>query len=166
MPSLDTAPDQRTTTPASGSGTGAATAEDVAAARALVAAYEDAWNRHDMRALGALFADDAEWVNIVGMWWRDRAALTEAHAAYHATMFKDTPTRLDVGSVRALAPDVLVAVCTVTMGDFTTPDGRVMKDSRDRLSLVLVRRAAGWRIGHGHNTVIDPVAAPFDPVNR
>lgn len=74
-----------------------------------------------MRALGALFADDAEWVNIVGMWWRDRAALTRAHAAFHETMLKNTPTRLELGSVRALAPDVLVAVATVTMGDFTTP---------------------------------------------
>jgi hypothetical protein len=23
----------------------------------------------------------------------------------------------------------------------------------------------GWRITHGHNTVVDPKAQPFDPVN-
>ncbi len=151
---------------ASATAASAAPAEDVAAARAVVAAYEDAWNRHDMRALDALFADDAEWVNIVGMWWRGRAAVTRAHAAFHETMFKDTPTRLEVATVRALAPDVLVAVSLVTMGEFTTPSGHVSKDSRDRLSLVLVRRDGRWLIGHGHNVVIDPVAAAHDPVNR
>lgn len=41
-----------------------------------------------------------------------------------------------------------------------------MKGSRDRLSPVLVRRGGRWLISHGHNVVIDPVAAPFDPVNQ
>lgn len=139
---------------------------DATAARAVAAGYEEAWNRHDMRALDALFTEDAEWVNIVGMWWRGRAAVGQAHAAFHDTMFKDVPMRLEVDSVHTLAPDVLATVATLTMGDYTTPDGRVMRDSHDRLSLVLVRRGGRWLIGHGHNTVIDPVAAPFDPASR
>jgi hypothetical protein len=32
-------------------------------------------------------------------------------------------------------------------------------------SLILVKREGGWRITHGHNTVVDPNAQPFDPVN-
>jgi uncharacterized protein (TIGR02246 family) len=139
---------------------------DMAAALAVAAAYEDAWNRHDMHALGALFTEDAEWVNIVGMWWRDRAAAVGAHTAYHATMFRDTPMRVEHAAARALAPGVMAVVLTLAMGDFTTPDGRVMSGTHDRLSLVLVKRDGWWLIGHGHNTVIDPVAASFDPVNR
>jgi uncharacterized protein (TIGR02246 family) len=139
---------------------------DDAAARAVAAAYEDAWNRHDMQALGALFADDAEWVNIVGMWWRGRAAVAGAHAAFHETMFRDTAMHTEETAVRALAPDVVAVVLTVAMGDFTTPGGHEMRGTRDRLSLVLVRRGGRWLIGHGHNTVIDPVAARFDPGNR
>jgi Domain of unknown function (DUF4440) len=37
--------------------------------QAVVKAYEACWNRHDMAALAELFADDAHWVNIVGMYW-------------------------------------------------------------------------------------------------
>jgi uncharacterized protein (TIGR02246 family) len=35
----------------------------------------------------------------------------------------------------------------------------------DRLSIVLTKRDGQWRIAHGHNTVIDPAAKRFDPVN-
>jgi len=37
-------------------------------------------------------------------------------------------------------------------------------ESDDRLSLVLTRCSGRWRIGHGHNTVIDAGAQRFDPV--
>jgi uncharacterized protein (TIGR02246 family) len=139
---------------------------EIDAAHAVAAAYEDAWNRHDMRDLGALFTEHAQWVNIVGMWWRGRAAVVGAHAAFHATMFRDTPLHVEQTSARVLAPGVMTAVLTLAMGDFTTPDGRVMHGTRDRLSLVLVREDGRWRIAHGHNTVIDPVAAAFDPSRR
>ncbi len=134
--------------------------------RGVVAAYEAAWNRHDMTELAALFTDDAEWVNIVGMWWRGRADIQKAHHAFHQVMFRDVPLHFTDVSVRTIAPGVAVAIGTIRMGDFTTPSGHVAKDSRDRLSLVLVQRGAVWKIASGHNTVIDPVAAAHDPVNR
>ncbi|MGK9232137.1 SgcJ/EcaC family oxidoreductase [Inquilinus limosus] len=49
------------------------------------AAFIAAWNRHDMAALAALFAEDADFVNVVGLWWRSRAEIEAAHAATHAT---------------------------------------------------------------------------------
>lgn len=153
-----TMPDTRTAPPT-------LSPEDEHAVRAVIAAYEDAWNRHDPAALGTLLADDAQWVNIVGMYWRGRAAVAEAHAAFHAEMFRDTPMRVEHASVRALAPGVATAVLTIAMGDFTAPDGRLYRGTRDRMTLVLVRRAGAWLVGHGHNVVIDPVAAPFDPVS-
>jgi uncharacterized protein (TIGR02246 family) len=43
---------------------------DEQSVRQVATANEQAWNKHDMDALAPLFTDDAEWVNIVGMWWR------------------------------------------------------------------------------------------------
>ncbi len=63
------------------------------------------------------------------------------------------------------APEVAVAVVTIKVGDFTPQDGKLRTGTQDCLSLVLVRREAGWRIVHGHNTVIDPGAQRLDPVN-
>jgi hypothetical protein len=34
------------------------------AIKALAAAFESAWNKHDMRAFGKLLAEDVDWVNV------------------------------------------------------------------------------------------------------
>ncbi|WP_245493329.1 MULTISPECIES: SgcJ/EcaC family oxidoreductase [unclassified Mesorhizobium] len=53
-------------------------------------AFADAWNRHDMEDFGALFSEDANFVNVVGMWWKNRSEIEAAHRATHETMFRDS----------------------------------------------------------------------------
>ena len=67
-------------------------------------------------------------------------------------------------AIRAATSDVAVAVVTLEMGEFTTPEGELKVETQDKLSLILVKRDGGWKITHGHNTVIDPNAQPFDPI--
>ena len=55
--------------------------------RAQVERFVSAWNEHDMRALSRLFADDADFVNVVGIWWKSRREIEAAHAATHQTLF-------------------------------------------------------------------------------
>jgi uncharacterized protein (TIGR02246 family) len=38
----------------------------------IVVSFVDAWNRRDPDALAALFDDDAEFVNVTGLWWHTR----------------------------------------------------------------------------------------------
>jgi uncharacterized protein (TIGR02246 family) len=44
----------------------------------LVAEVESAWNAHDMERFASLFADDADFVNVRGWWWRECARLVVA----------------------------------------------------------------------------------------
>jgi uncharacterized protein (TIGR02246 family) len=46
-----------------------------------------------MRALAGLFHEDAEWVNVVGMYWRGKDALVTAHATLHDAIFKKMAER-------------------------------------------------------------------------
>ena len=46
-------------------------------------AFVDAWNAHDMTAMAALFTPDAEWVNVVGMYWKGRDQIMFAQRAFH-----------------------------------------------------------------------------------
>ena len=39
---------------------------------AVVRAFFDRWNAGDADGIGALFAEDADFVNVVGLWWRSR----------------------------------------------------------------------------------------------
>jgi uncharacterized protein (TIGR02246 family) len=140
-------------------------ASDQEEIRNVALGFFEAWNRHDMKAFAALFTDDADWINIVGMHWRGKDAVVKAHEVFHRTIFQNTemnPT--DVG-IRVATSDVAVAVIALKAGDFTTPQGERKVGTQDKLSLVLVKGEDGWRITHGHNTVIDPNAQRFDPIN-
>ena len=137
---------------------------DEQAIRTVVAEYGTAWNRHDMGAMAKLFTDDAHWVNIVGWHWPGKAAVVTGHETIHRTFFQKTDIELADVEVRAIAPDVAAALVLLKVGPFTPPDGVRRPESEDRLSLVLTKRNGRWRITHGHNTVIDPRAKPFDPV--
>ena len=87
------------------------------------AAFIAAWNRHDMAALAALFTEDAEFVNVVGLWWRTRAEIEAAHAATHATMFRDSRLKGDMAEVTSLGPGIAALHVTWTLTGQSTPDG-------------------------------------------
>jgi hypothetical protein len=61
---------------------------DKSAIEALVAKFNDAWNRHDAHALAALFAEDADFTNVRGEHAGGRKAIEDMHAPpgrnYHA----------------------------------------------------------------------------------
>ena len=119
-----------------------------------------------MDAMFKSFTDDAEWVNIVGMHWVGLADVKKAHKVFHETIFKNTPLKIENITVRKISNDTAVALLDLAMGDFTTPSGQVTKDSKDRLSLILVKKKGRWLIAHGHNTVIDVRAARSNPIQR
>jgi SnoaL-like domain len=89
----------------------------------------------------------------------DRRQATTSEAVFATTDIHSTRVE-----VQGIGPRVAVAVVELAVGDFTTPTGQEINESRDRLSFTLVNRDERWQIVHGHNTVIDPAAAPYDPI--
>jgi hypothetical protein len=69
-------------------------AAETAAVKAVGAALVDDWNRHDMKSFGGLFADDAQFVNVIGLWWHGRAEIQKEHEALHATRMRTSPHAL------------------------------------------------------------------------
>ena len=57
---------------------------------AVAAEFVEAWNRRDPDALAALFDEDAEFVNVTGLWWHTRNKIRSAHAYGLTRIFKDS----------------------------------------------------------------------------
>jgi uncharacterized protein (TIGR02246 family) len=131
--------------------------------RQVATAYEDAWNKHDMDAMASLFTEDAEWVNIVGMWWRGLSEVKRGHQWVHEALFKNTPIHIDSCSVRLVTPGTAISIVTWSKGSFITPEGKQMPEGKDRMSLFLVKRGGRWLIASGHNTTIIPEAQQYNP---
>ena len=121
-------------------------------------AFADAWNRHDMDEFASLFVSDANFVNVVGVWWKNRSEIEAAHRATHETMFRDSRLEGDVSSVVELAPGLASVHYVWTLTGASAPDGSPAGPRKGILLLIAQEGQSGWRIKVAQNTDIVPGA--------
>jgi ketosteroid isomerase-like protein len=136
----------------------------------VVYEYADAWNKHDMNALGQLFAPDADFVNVAGQRWKGREVLQKNHAYMHGTIAADersdvtglrerhgafsestfTFTNIDV---RLLTTNVAIAHATWRLTGHTASGTTATTQPRTGIMVfVLVRNGDPWKIATSQNT--------------
>jgi uncharacterized protein (TIGR02246 family) len=120
----------------------------------VVRSIIDAWNRHDMDAFGNLFAEDADFVNVRGVRWIGRRAIREAHAATHATIFKNSQLSLHETSVRFLHVDIAVARSVTEVTGQINASGETLPPRSTILTLVMAKTDGQWMIVVAQNTDI------------
>ena len=79
---------------------------------AVVDEFEAAWNAHDMRRFAACFADDADFVNVAGVWWHGREVIEEKHVAAHAEGLKHSTMRIQLAALKQIGRGIAVAHAT------------------------------------------------------
>ncbi len=133
--------------------------------RAALQGMDDAWNHHDMKAFVSCMADDVEWVNVVGMWWKGKAQVYQAHEAYHQTIFKTRQMHVpEHVELKLVAPETVLVTIVGGADGFTTPTGQVTPAGRMVLTEVFVKRQGRWLLVQGHNTTIVEEAQRSNPV--
>ncbi len=140
------------------------TPDDESAVRAVVAEFANTWNRHDMKAMHELNTEDVEWVNVTANHWKGNPSVLKGHSTIHRTVFAKTDMSVEKTSVRAIAPNAVIAVAAMKFGPVTIPSGQVLPELRTRGSFIMVRRGAAWKITHFQNTTIDADAEKNDPI--
>jgi uncharacterized protein (TIGR02246 family) len=138
--------------------------DDEGAVRALVHEFANTWNRHDMKGMHELDTEDVEWVNVTGHYWRGKATVYKGHDTIHRTIFAKTSMRVEQTAIRSIAPDVAIAVATMTFGPVITPTGQQLPEIKTRGSFTTVKSEGIWRIAHFHNTIVDLEAEKNDPI--
>jgi uncharacterized protein (TIGR02246 family) len=149
-------------------------ASDEKTIRSLLQQMEDAWNKNDMRAYCNSLSEDGTWINIVGMFWKDKKETVKAHLTFGETMFKYSSVSRDLIELRDIAPGVVIAYVKwtyLTTQDFYYPDrvtkaGKKGDTDRSLMELIFVKKDNQWLITSVTNTRIDPNAAPHDPIKR
>lgn len=125
--------------------------EGEAELRALAMRWEHAWNRHDMKALAALFTGDADFVNVGARHWKGRNEIEAQHAARLDQFRQSRWTTKDV-TVQFLTHDVaLVHVVWGLTGD-KDPDGTARQPREGVFTWVVVKERADWLIRAAQNT--------------
>ncbi|MCC6491022.1 MAG: SgcJ/EcaC family oxidoreductase [Candidatus Hydrogenedentes bacterium] len=124
----------------------------------IIKAQEAAWNKHDMDAFTKSYRDDAEGINIAGMYWRGKPELLKHLSDYHKTIFKDLEETLEEVKVHSIGDRYAIAVSIWNVGAFIAPNGVEVPACRHRSTLVLAKETDGWKVVHFHNTTIDEAA--------
>ena len=128
---------------------------DEQAVQRLASQFERAWNAHDMTLLGDIVTDDVDFVNVIGLQWKGRQQVVNAHAALHRDRFKTSVWANERVTVQFLRPDVALArVEWNTRGDLQgAADNLQPGPPRRGIFLwVVVNEAGSWRIRAVQNT--------------
>jgi uncharacterized protein (TIGR02246 family) len=108
-------------------------------------AFQIAWNSHDMASLGALFNEDATFVNRFGHYVRGVEAIINLHAPIHATIYSDSTLENELIDVVAICDDAAVVHFWSCLAvGAAHPAGPHAVDTL--ILAVLTRQGGEWRI--------------------
>jgi uncharacterized protein (TIGR02246 family) len=156
-------------------GTGRAFAQlspaDEAAVRRTVTRITTNFQNHHFADMATYTTPDVSWVNIVGMWWRGRVQVQQAHQQIFDTIFKGVAFTPGKVTVRGIAPGVAVVTMYCHVGAFYPPDGidhgrNKEGDDDNLLTLVLVKKQGSWLLTAAQNTVVRATAQANNPVGK
>lgn len=127
---------------------------EVAEVTRVVHAFAETWNQHNMHAFAELFAEGAEFVNVVGIWWKGRSEIKSAHEFTHQTMFKNSRLSIYEVAVRFPTPDIAISRCRWTLEGHVSPQGGALPARNGILVNTLQKLGGAWRIIDSQNTDI------------
>jgi uncharacterized protein (TIGR02246 family) len=122
----------------------------------VAAAFQAAWNAHDMAALGGLFHNDATFVNRFGHYVRGVDQIVALHRPIHETIYRDSTLANEPIDAVPAGDGVMIVHFWSRLS--TGPAHPAGAHAVDTLILsVLTRREGAWRIQALENvTLTDP----------
>jgi uncharacterized protein (TIGR02246 family) len=121
------------------------------------ALFARAWNNRDPDALAALFDEDAQFVNVTGLYWHDRESIRKAHAQGLQRIFKKSMLTVDDTKVKLLSPDIAVVHAQMTLsGDAPAGVAPQPGPRTTIVSFVVHRMRDHWQVASAHNTDVIP----------
>ncbi|MEX0723117.1 MAG: SgcJ/EcaC family oxidoreductase [Gracilimonas sp.] len=125
----------------------------------IPALFVEAWMKRDADMLASLFIEDAEFVNVVGLWWHSREDIKKAHAYGFENIFNDSDLVLRDTSVKYLSKEIAVVHARMRLKN-QSPKGEVKTPSlrQNIFSFVVQKFEDSWLCVSAHNTDIIPGA--------
>ena len=118
------------------------------------ATWRNAWNRRDTEALGALMADDVDWIAADGTWLKGRKAWREHHDHLFARQFKAAKWKLLDERVQMIDSTVAITISATQIEGDTQADGGSRTPRQSVGTRVITRESGRWLLQLAHNTMI------------
>jgi uncharacterized protein (TIGR02246 family) len=127
---------------------------DEGAIQAILQQIEAAWNAYDSVGIAALFAEDANFIQIFGGQLDGRTAIEAAHRVIFNTIYRGSHASFMLRSIRFVRPDVAVVFARAHV---KFKENNETREIETRPTLIVVKEQAKWQIVTFQNTKISEV---------
>ena len=130
----------------------------------LAEKLENTWNNSDSAAWAALFAEDADFIHILGGHFHGREAIEHGHRQIFDTIYKGSRNSFEVEGVRFVRPDVAIVFVRAHLKWYLNG---VEQQIDARPTLMAHKKDNGqWEIVAFQNTLITPGGPTPDVVKK
>jgi len=116
------------------------------AIRKLYAQFVAAWNKHDVKAMSAMWVEDGDDVEPDGTTAKGRGEVEKLFTMEHSSVMKKTTLALTVDSVWFITANVALVDGTYELKGVVAPDGKELPPRKGRLSSILLHEREKWWI--------------------
>jgi uncharacterized protein (TIGR02246 family) len=142
-------------------------ANDEAAIQNLISRLIAASNANDVKDFASVFAEDADFTNVIGQHAKGRANIEEFHAPYYSgTRQPGRPSFINArltaveSKIRFLRPDVAAVDIRWRQTGAISPQGRPWGLRTGLMNWVVTREKGGWAVAVMHNLQLTPTCNP------
>ena len=116
--------------------------------------FVEAWNDRDASRIAGLFDEHADFVNVTGLWWHDRASIERAHEYGLSRIFEHSHLEVLMHRVRSLTDDVAIVHALMRLSGQSAVDSIEKPGQRRTIFSFVVRRNddGSWSCASAHNT--------------
>jgi len=125
--------------------------------RQIAQQLEDAWNRGDSVAWTSCFAEDADFIHILGGHFHGRASIEQGHRTIFDTIYRRSKNHFEVQKIRFLGDSVAIVFLFATL---QTAQPGLPPLINARPTLIVERQGGDWKIVAFQNTLVTPERIP------
>jgi uncharacterized protein (TIGR02246 family) len=129
---------------------------DERALHEMVYQIEAAWNAADGQSFAEAFAEDADFIHILGGYYTGRAAIEAGHRMIFGTIYKGSTVRYSVEKIRFVRPDVAIVSLRQYLQFY---EGGAASELEARPTIMAEKRDGKWQIVSLQNTRITEAGA-------
>ena len=127
----------------------------------IPARFAQAWNARDADAIAALFDEDADFVNVVGIWWENREDIRRAHDYGLRVIFKDSDLKVTKTKVKYLSETIATVHARMRLkGQSPAKEGEGGSSKPEMrfniFTFIVHKTGQGWSCAAAQNTDIVP----------
>lgn len=119
--------------------------------------FAEAWNERRADKIAGLFEEDADFVNVVGIWWKTREDIRKAHDYGLRVIFNKSDLKVTKTKVRQLSDDTAVVHARMRLKGQSGHETSEQPEMRFNIFTFVARKTkAGWICVAAQNTDIVP----------